>query len=364
MIAGHERWGCFGSDGLADRRWDRLVNSAADAKVSSLLARRGHRLIEALPPHVCRVLEEQDEGMRASTAYIRRRIVPLLSRVDVPFLVLKGLALNATVYSDDERPMSDVDFLIHEADVSRMHEALTGLGCTVGPALIQDDYFPRFHYEREYRTPDAPPIKIDLHVRPFRPMRCLATLPTDALWDRPDSFELDGVRLMMPNRLNMLIHLVVHAACHGSSQLLWLCDIVRWVQVYHDEIDWDVFRARVEKWRLTWPVREAMTAAAGLFDDELVLGRAGLISKKSALIDRLAWWQAPRDADHPKTHVLVNALTIPGVRRRWDYLRAVLLPDRSHLEQVYPHRHRGWLAAALLKRFWRGGSDHSAAARP
>jgi len=88
----------------------------------------------------------------------------------IPFLVLKGAALNAALYEEPGvRAMVDVDVLIRPGDAARVDRVLADAGCVAGAELLRADFFPRYHYEWEYFTPQHPPVKIDLHVRPLRP---------------------------------------------------------------------------------------------------------------------------------------------------------------------------------------------------
>ena len=69
--------------------------------------------------------------------------------------------------------------------------------------------------------------------------------------------------------------------------------------------------------------------------------------------DHLVLWQAPRDSRHPLAHVVTNLLTTPSLRLQAGYLRSTLLPDRTHMGEMYPWRHPGWLACAHGWRFLR-----------
>lgn len=119
-------------------------------------------------------------------------------------------------------------------------------------------------------------------------------------------------------------------------------------------MDWDRFVATVVQWQLPLPVREGLEAAEHEFGQVCppeVMER--LERSRVSWRDRLALWQAPRDADHPKAHVAVNVLCTPGRRFVLGYLRAMLLPDRGHMADWYCHRHRAWLPCAHLLR-WLG----------
>ena len=108
------------------------------------------------------------------------------------------------------------------------------------------------------------------------------------------------------------------------------------------------------RWRLTLPVRTAFRCAERLVGPVCpreVAERLRQLPVKWQ--DRAALWQAPRDADHPVAHVLVNVACTPGWRFALAYLFAVAVPDRKHMGRWYRRRHRGWLPWAHVVRWLR-----------
>ena len=298
-----------------------------------------------------------------STAVSRNvRMMRLLARIaarfneaGIPLMALKGAALNLTIYERaDERPMGDLDLLIPSAFVGEARAVLEALDCRRGESLVRADFFPRFYYETEYTAGEVYPVKIDLHVRPFRPLRYARLVPNHALWRRARTVRIDGADIYVPSAEEMLIHLAVHAAVHGDSRPMWRQDIKRWIDAHRAEIRWDVFLYTVGRWRLALPVRR------GLAGVERELGTVcppdvtkRLMQKRVTWRDRLVLWHAPRDANRPVTHTLVDVMCTPGWRFCLGYLWAILLPEREHMQAWYGRRHRGCLAAAhALRWIW------------
>jgi len=283
------------------------------------------------------------------------RIAERSNKAGVPFLVLKGAALNLVLYErPDDRPMGDLDLLIKPEDLDRTLELLAALGCVRGEPLVREDFFPRFYYETEFKLGDIRPVRIDLHVRPFRPLRYAQRVPTRALWEQAQPVQIGRATVLVPSAAEMLIHLAVHSAVHGNGRRLWLEDIKRWVDARRDDIDWDRFAATVEAWGLTLPTVE------GIRETESRLGRVcpsqvmrRLSTQRVGWRDRLALAQAPRDASHPIAHVAVDFICTPGRRFTLAYLWAMAVPGREHMGQWYLGRHRGWLPCAhALRLLW------------
>ncbi len=283
------------------------------------------------------------------------RIAERFNEAGVPLLVLKGAALNLVLYErPDERPMGDLDLLVKLEDLDRALELSAALGCVRGEPLVREDFFPRFYYETEFKLGDIRPVRIDLHVRPFRPLRYARVVPPQALWDRAHPVQIGRATVLVPSAEEMLIHLAAHSAVHGNGRRLWLEDIKRWAEARRDDIDWDRFANTAKAWGLTLPTLE------GISETESRLGPVcppdvmrRLSRQRMGWRDRLALAQAPRDASHPVAHVAVDFICTPGWAFTLAYLWAMVVPGREHMGQWYVERHRGWLFCAhALRLLW------------
>ncbi len=364
--------------------WDRAACAACEMRIGGMLdvALKAHGV--AIPPSAQRILDGYRAQVAARNATQTAGMTPVYRALDdagVPFLLLKGAALNATFYpSPDIRDMSDVDVLIQPDDLPAADAALRRAGCRAGAEPVRADFFPRFYYEREYYTAGPAPVRIDLHVRPFRPVLYAGTVPREAFWRDAVTAEVGGRQVRGPAPPEMFLHLCVHAAAHGCTQVRWLWEIVTYIDRHGATLDWDDLGRRAEAWGVRLAVYRTLRALARTFGATLPvrttggcteangsegattgLRRAGGGSPSvSALTARfrhrptlkqwLAISQAPRDAAHPAAHVLTNLVCLPGWQNRLAYLAAVARPDASHMAGWYPWRHRGWLPAAYLAR--------------
>ncbi len=326
--------------------------------------RSRHVHIQPVNPHSAAALggaaPPVDEDFAASSRNIRMmrvlaRVAKQFNDAGVPIMALKGAALNLTLYTRaDARPMTDIDLLIKPHDAERAARLLEELGCLRGESLVREDFFPRFHYEMNYTADAIFPVRIDLHVRPFRPLRYARLTPDEALWKRADKAPIGDTTVLIPSSEDMLIHLAVHSAVHGNPRRLWLDDIKRWADARRGEIDWERLLKAVRAWRLALPFRQALARVEDEFGPVCPPSvRLRLTELPVNWRDRLALWQAPRDFDHPTSHVAVNLLCTPGLRFVLGYLLAMALPDRGHMGEWYIRRHRGWLPYAHLLR-WLG----------
>ena len=286
---------------------------------------------------------------------VLERVAKRFNEAGVPIMALKGAALNLTLYERaDERPMTDLDLMIQPQHAEQACALLEEIGCLRCDTPIREDFFPRYHYETAYSSGQIFPVRIDLHVRPFRPLRYARLVPANAFWERALTMRIGRARVLIPSLEEMLIHLAVHSAVHGNSRKMWLCDIKRWVDAVGQEIDWEQFLESVRSWRLALPTRQAIARVedefGGVCPPKI---RQTLFELPVHWCDRLALAQAPRDVGSPAAHLAVTLLCTPGLRFTIGYLLAVAVPDRGHMGEWYIRRHAGWLLCAHLLR-WLG----------
>jgi hypothetical protein len=353
--------GCLGGDAeQLDRAaaWPGLPDAARRAGLSALILDAFNRTGVCVPIETTQALREHASRIAAHNVHLRHVLRPIIrafDRAGVPLMLLKGAALNLIHRNGmDLRPMSDIDAMIRRCHVAEADGLLRRTGFRPGRDLVRPGFFPTYYGETEYRSEPPASVRIDLHVRPFRPLRYVRTVPDEALWDGAQAVTVDDSRVLIPGPEDMLLHLAGHAAIHGAPRLLWLFDIKRFVDASGSRIHWERVVERARRWRVSHPV------CAGLAQAEAVFGHVippsamnALRAPRVGLADRLALWEAPHDAAHPVRHVLVDVLCTPGRRYRLGYLRAMLFPDRAHLGLLYRWRHPGWIPCAHAYRWSR-----------
>jgi hypothetical protein len=295
----------------------------------------------------------------ASVAWPNVCLLRLLERIaltcadaGIPLMVLKGAALHLTLHRNPgDRPMSDLDLMVPPKHAPRMLELLERLGGRLGRPLVRDDFFPRYHYERDVNWPGVTPLRVDLHAHPFRPLAYIRSVPPHAFWRGAERVRVGRAPVCVPNAEDMLLHLAVHCAVHGNQRRQWLTDLRQWVGWHRQRFDWSRFERTARDWGLHHAADVALDAAEralGPIRPPVVRARMGAVpvTRRARRIVR----QAPRDATGALGHVLTNAACATGWRFRAGYLRAMLWPDRAHMAEWYDHRHAGWLAVGRCVR--------------
>ncbi|MHC5111758.1 MAG: nucleotidyltransferase domain-containing protein [Planctomycetota bacterium] len=338
--------------------WDSLIGDAISRNVAGLLHEalrtKGVDIPEA-PVRRLKTAAARMAGQTNSMMTEMARLVRAFNRAGIDVMLLKGAALNLSIYErPDSRGMSDIDLLVRPEDAKAACAVLEANLCRKGQDLVRPDFFPEYYYEIEYLSETVNASRIDLHVRPFRPLRYTQTMGDIAIWRHAQVVEYQGAYVFVPAATSMLIHLTAHAAFHGCSRLTWLYDIKRFVECHADDLDWDRLLRDCEDWQLATAVEHALRCTErelGPLPIDDILNR--LAAAGSNWKDRLVLRQTPRDAATPLRHILVNWICTPGIEYPTRYLLANLLPSGDHLASLYPFRHFGWQLPAHLVRFAR-----------
>jgi hypothetical protein len=151
--------------------------------------------------------EELARGLVRSAAF--RPLGAALADARIPFLLLKGAALERMIYRPGQRPMNDIDFLVAHADFPRSRAIAASLGAwPIGPRLRP------LTRSLEYAEPMAfpPGVGIEIH-------RAVCPAPLFAV-DAPGLFARaarcdDGA--LIPDPVDLFLILAIHAAKHGFS---------------------------------------------------------------------------------------------------------------------------------------------------
>ncbi|HKA86227.1 MAG TPA: nucleotidyltransferase family protein [Haliangiales bacterium] len=179
-------------EGLAPLLGARIARGEIDAGSAGAALARAHR-------------EELARGL------MRERAVRLLGRAlaqaGIPWLLLKGAALERSVYAPGERPMHDVDVLVPAARFADAGRLARGVGAEpLGPA--SRPVTGRFEYAAAFALPPGVGVEIHRAVGPSP----LFAVDVAALFRRASACT-DGA--LVPDATDLFLLLALHAAKHG-----------------------------------------------------------------------------------------------------------------------------------------------------
>jgi Uncharacterised nucleotidyltransferase len=185
-----------------------------------------------------------------------RQLQTLLERInvgsreeDIPLVGLKGVALHSLgLYRPGERPMADIDLLVHCGHAIRTAHVLESLGFTETSTNWKHGVF-----EPAVRTLHAGIgehadnyLKIELHVQIAEKLPSRLTEVTDCVYPRMPHPGLNAY----PSNAALMTHLLLHAAgsmAYRALRLLHLHDIAL-LSGRMTGSDWDELGAGDRKW--------------------------------------------------------------------------------------------------------------------
>lgn len=172
------------------------------------------------------------------------RLAQVLERTEgaqVPVLILKGAAFLGWLYRLEERPMVDVDLLIHPGDRGLFVDALGPNGHVV-ERRAKGGIVPA--YDAGQFSVDFLGLPVDVHTHlldsPW--LRQLAPIDEAGLWTRASVTEIAGHRALRLCVEDQLLHLAAHATFHHSD---WNSDHPHrtndalWI-LRQASVDWDL----------------------------------------------------------------------------------------------------------------------------
>jgi hypothetical protein len=231
------------------------------------------------------------DTQRAHVAARHRRIEELLNQLDVrsrdaaiAIVGLKGAALHAMgLYHCGERPMADVDLLVHPRDAQRAGQVLESLGFSELFANWKHRVFVptarEVHAEMGEHAQNY--LKIELHERVAEILPLRITDVTDSvLPSRPHP----GLNAY-PSNAALIIHLLIHAAsamAYRSLRLLHLHDIGLVASRMSDS-DWDELLAHGRNAGGPWWAMPPLQLTARYYDTTVPK------DVLTALADRCQW---------------------------------------------------------------------------
>jgi len=223
------------------------------------------------PAHWASFLAEQ----RRHTLWRQQRIDELLATIDersrsagIAVVALKGAALQrAGIYAAGERPMADLDLLVHPDETQAAVAVLLALSYRDAGTTWKHRGFDPPGAERHAILGEHAdnPIKIDLHHKIRERLPLTPTDLTDIVFPPHAQPGLNAY----PRTAALLAHMLAHAAgsmTHRGLRLIQLCDIARLARSM-TAADWeDLMRLHGGDARLWWAT-PPLTLTARYFPD-------------------------------------------------------------------------------------------------
>lgn len=251
-----------------DIHWPYFLEQAINSGVAPLLYRNLTKvklLQECLPTDILKGLKRCYYATIAGNLVLDgqvNKITDYFGKSKIKLILLKGLALNRTVYREDfSRPIfADVDLLVKEENISRANDSLIALGYQ-SPLLSRDGlenlgYNPYLNSWFYFPSDTGYfPVHLHWHISNSSSSKAIyyPRIDMESLWR--EAVPLEGYdNVLILSARHQLIHLAEHALKHSYDKLMLLHDIKEMLVYYRNNLNWDKVIQEAEGFNLSRPL--------------------------------------------------------------------------------------------------------------
>jgi hypothetical protein len=252
-----------------DVNWQALMQLAQQHYVRPLL-RQSLKLAcwDAVPQNIKLELEQFNRlNVQKNLMFFGEllRLVGLFHQNCIPIATFKGPVLAMSMYGDIAlREFSDLDILIHEADLSKAESILAACGYQADfPDKAYRSAFLRYLGQYAFRHSKTG-VSIDLHWR-LASKGTAFPIRSAEIWPRLAQVTIAGRRLPTLAHDDLAFFLAAHGTKEGWRSLGWLCDFAEFLRSNHN-IDWMAILARAQRSHSSRPLLLAILLASTLLD--------------------------------------------------------------------------------------------------
>lgn len=257
--------------------WDYIVECSVRQGISSLLYWNLSKIRsgKAVPYEVMKNLEKKYYSNLARNMLLYdelSKVLKAFKRAGIDTIVLKGAFLAEEIYPDiGLRPMSDLDLLIKEKDLTKVKNELTGLMYSntfhtksyeqLQTVLSNEHLF--LHKNKE--------ISIDLHWN-ILPPESPYNIDISKFWDNAKPINIANVEILTLAPEDLLQHLCLHLDNHinystpAAQHLKNYCDIAEVTMHYREIINWSYFLQSSKSYSIENPIYRGLSIADKYFE--------------------------------------------------------------------------------------------------
>lgn len=314
--------------------WAKVSWLAEAERAAPVLARRLREASQRPLPHGADALQRLAMVSEFRMLYLEQRLreaMRVIGAAGLRAMPLKGAALAITGYgSFAQRPMSDLDLLVDEAESMAARDALLRAGWQETEEERLTEFYRDHHHLAALEDARGTGVRLELHLALFFRGHPFRISPAD-LWARSEPVSWGGIPVRVPSAHDQLLHLCLHFAwSHLLTTGAWRTFRDLSMLLRSKRIEWDGFVALA---------RESRGASCCYWTFRLAGAMAGVevpASVMAALRPPGSEWALARVERHFAYYLLPTELLCPSVSVAHGMWRLGVRPGWSGHGRVRP----------------------------
>lgn len=257
---------------LSSIHWDTILKETKRNGTHGILYHhlKKEGLIDSLPPNVFEKLQFINDGLFIIQEMLYEEVKNVLQALKyhgvVP-MALKGLSLSKRIYKDIYlRPSSDIDLLIRKEDWKKVNLIFSKLDFLPVHSIIEKEF------EINYVKKQNPQVIFEVSTGLSEISEFRNRMNLDRIWNESELFELFDVTVRILSKEDELLYLIFHHLnTHYLFKLIWLCDLIEWIRLNKDLINWDSVLVKAIEYKLLTGFRLILYLAENLADIKIIL---------------------------------------------------------------------------------------------
>ncbi len=218
--------------------WNDLIEKAKSLRVASILYYSISKSdkVSKIPKDVLMSLRKTYLYYLSINMRLQKELSIIIDKMQsegIKIIILKGFALGETVYNNIAlRPMVDIDMIVNTAHFKSFDRIMLNLGWKNKSFMNRLGFNIEHNKHIEYSKDK---LYIEVHPKIYE-------LPLIDPWERAIKTEIAGTKAFILGNEDFFMHLCLHLEYHGLSilsNLLWYIDILEFMKIHQDNIDWD-----------------------------------------------------------------------------------------------------------------------------
>ena len=262
------------------------------------------------------------------------KLLPLLGENGIEPIVLKGPALIATVFNDwGKRGMCDLDLLFKTDELQKVANILFENGYQIHSSngALYDVDFGESHHLGGLVNPKTG-VHLELHWT-IQGNGRVFNINIDEMRQRTIDAQFREYRFKIFSPEDQLLHLFVHHCYHHFRQLNYrlLLDIYATLKQFENQLNWDEFLERCNRFKLLHPVYVGINEIRRLWNLPIPVEISNKI-QVSVNQSQIAWYQL--DSETAKS-IIGKLVLIEGLSGKIQYIFRRIFPSRANIIRRY-----------------------------